>query len=239
MSEIRWEACALKGSAKELHEFRPESGSPRHIYFMDVVRPALVLGSSQRRILESTDLDAKSPFEVCVRDSGGGAVLLEPESQLWVGVYVRPDDPLVQLEISKSFDWLADASLAALGQLGIDIAQKFDGVPVWTPLSRALCFGGISHGELSIEGRKMVGISQRRSKDWVIFHLAVLIRDHQQDVLELLAAHYQLPFPVPRTSIGLSELVPDSGDLYERIQSAVHSAFTSTSPVPRGTVEVG
>lgn len=237
MCEISWNVCTLRGGAKELHEFRPESEFSRHLYFMEVDRPALVLGSSQRKILELTDLVTRSPFEVCVRDSGGGAVLLEPGSQLWAALYVHPGDPLVQSDISQSFDWLADLSFVALKELGVDSAHIFDGVPVRTPLSKVLCFGGISYGELSVESRKLVGISQRRGKDWVIFHLAILIRDRQLDVLDVLAPDLQSAGPLPKCSIGLDELIDPTVDIYGHTQNAIVSAVTLGSLMSSGPVE--
>ncbi len=48
-----------------------------------------------------------------------------------------------------------------------------DGPLVTTPWSRTICFDGIGPGEVLVEGAKLIGISQRRTRDAARFQVCV------------------------------------------------------------------
>lgn len=54
----------------------------------------------------------------------------------------------------------------------------------WSPYA---CFAGLGPGEVSLDGRKVVGISQRRTREGALFHCAAQLTDALSDVADLFA----------------------------------------------------
>ena len=126
--------------------------------------PAVVLGSTQAPPPPCDD-----GLEVVRRRSGGGAVLVTPEDPLWVDVDLPPGDPLWLDDVGRSFRWLGQAWAAALG----------DGVVHEGPFEpgrwgRTVCFAGRGPGEVFVDGAKVVGLAQRRTRAGARFQCAVL-----------------------------------------------------------------
>lgn len=129
--------------------------------------PAIVLGSTQRDEIVDAAFIAARCLEVARRRSGGGAVLVD-ESVVWVDFAIARDDPLWDDDIARSMQWLGRLWARALARIDI-VAEVHKGPAVVTPLARALCFCGIGHGEVVVEARKAIGISQRRTRDGARF----------------------------------------------------------------------
>ena len=136
---------------------RPLVGE-RTLTWCDVDGPSLVLGSAQRdEVVAGTGLD------VVRRRSGGGAVLLVPGQAVWADVTIPAGDPLWETDVGRAFWWLGDVWAAALGSLGVD-AVVHRGPLVKSRWSQQVCFAGLGSGEVTVGGRKVVGISQRRTR---------------------------------------------------------------------------
>lgn len=131
---------------------------------LDVAAPALVLGSTQPPV-EGGGLD------VVRRRSGGGAVLLDPAAVVWLDLIVPAGDPLWSHDVGRAFLWLGDVWAAAIGGGAVRHGGPFQR----TPLSERVCFAGLGHGEVTLDGRKVVGIAQRRTRDWALFQCAALL----------------------------------------------------------------
>ena len=136
----------------------------RAAWVCDPTEPALVLGSTQRDEVVDADACAAAGIAVVRRRSGGGAVLVEPGQVLWVDVLLPQGDPLWLDDVARAFLWLGQVWADALGDLGVE-AQVHQGGLCTTQWSRLVCFGGLGTGEVvDADGRKLVGISQRRSR---------------------------------------------------------------------------
>jgi lipoate---protein ligase len=154
------------GSATEFHGRDMPTVVSRSVWIHDVSTPALVLGSSQRD--EIVDDATIGSIEVVRRRSGGGAVLLIPDEVLWLDVLVPAGDPLWNDDVSRASHWLGDAWVAALGY-----GEVHRGPMVRTSWSSLVCFAGLGPGEVTVDGRKLVGISQRRTRAGARFQCAV------------------------------------------------------------------
>lgn len=164
---MSWQVAHLAGSAQELHN--REVVGERRVTICDVDAPAVVLGSTQAAPeVSQTDL----PF--VRRRSGGGAVLVRPGDPLWVDVDLPKDDPLWLDDVSRSFWWLGETWVRALATLGF-AAEVHRGAQVCGLWCKPVCFGGIGSGEVTIDGRKVVGVSQRRTRAGARFHCAALL----------------------------------------------------------------
>ena len=63
------------------------------------------------------------------------------------------------------------------------------GAPRHADLGRAVCFAGIGSGEVGVGDRKVVGLSQRRTRDWARFQCLVHGRFDAEDSMSVLAPH--------------------------------------------------
>lgn len=135
----------------------------------DVTAPAVVLGSTQG---DDMVTPGAAGLGVARRRSGGGAVLVEPGRVVWADVVVPAGDPLWQADVGRAAWWLGDVWAATLASLGLVGAAVHRGGLVRTPWSAAVCFAGLGPGEVTVDGRKVVGVSQRRTRDGALFQCA-------------------------------------------------------------------
>jgi lipoate---protein ligase len=163
---LTWTVERSTGSAASFHGREIPAVVSRSVWNHDVSAPALVLGSSQRD--EIVDDATIGSLEVVSRRSGGGAVLLIPNEVLWLDVLIPTGDPLWSDDVGRSSYWLGDVWVTALGY-----GEVHRGPMVRTPWSPLVCFAGLGPGEVTVDGCKLVGISQRRTRSGARFQCAV------------------------------------------------------------------
>jgi lipoate---protein ligase len=190
-----------RGSAAAFHA-RPFPDPPRmQIWVFEVDRPAIVLGSTQSDEVVDAAACSAGGVEVVRRRSGGGVVLLEPGGIVWFDVLVPAGqlrDAAVGDDIRRSMIWLGERvarTLTEFGVTGVDVHRGPTVCSAWCPL---VCFAGIGPGEVTLDGMKLVGLSQRRTRSSSRFQCAVHTSWSPAELVPLLAA--------PRPSVG--ELPP-------------------------------
>lgn len=179
---VEWRA----GTGSELHGRPLDPGEGRRVEVLEVSGPALVLGSTQPESAADPGALEATGVELVRRRSGGGAVLLLPGRSTWVDVTISRDDPLWSDDVAVAFHWLGHAWVAAAKLLGVP-AEVHTGPPQETSWSRRVCFAGLGAGEVVSGGRKLVGISQRRTREGARFQCAVLRTWDPVPLLGLLA----------------------------------------------------
>ncbi|MGH9270953.1 MAG: lipoate--protein ligase family protein [Ilumatobacteraceae bacterium] len=162
------------------------------VWVFEVEHPALVVGSAQR-VEEIVDVEAcrRAGVEVVRRRSGGGVVLLEPGGIVWFDVIV-PADRLrregIGDDVARSMVWLGERVAGALVEAGVADPVVHGGPMVMSPWSSLVCFAGIGPGEVLVDGAKLVGISQRRTRAGARYQCAVHTRWSPDRLAELLLA---------------------------------------------------
>jgi lipoate-protein ligase A len=150
-----------------------------------------VIGSAQ----SASDFDAEGleavGLDLVRRRSGGGAVLISPGGQVWLDVFVPSGDQLAHPDVGMSFYWLGGVFAAALANVlalpaGAGAPEVHRGRVLSTPWSKALCFAGLGAGEVSIAGRKVVGMSQRRERSGSWIHSVAVLSARAGDIADLL-----------------------------------------------------
>ncbi|NOX31509.1 MAG: hypothetical protein GXP35_15905 [Actinobacteria bacterium] len=151
------------GSASELHG-RPLISDRAVLELIEVDGPAIVLGSAQRSVLVHNRVEA----EVVRRRGGGGAVWVGPTDGVWFDITIPRDDDRWVQDVGVAFGWLGDALELWLRPWLIDVqvvATVHRGGLRAGPYSDLICFAGAGPGELFVDDRKLVGISQRRTRE--------------------------------------------------------------------------
>ena len=145
---------------------------------------AIVLGSTQHPDVVA---GARGGVEVVRRRSGGGAVLVTPDDPVWIDVWLPAGDPLWSPDVTRAFAWLGGTWGAALERLGLaDVAVQGPAPGACTRWSTLVCFGGVGAGEVSVGGRKVVGLAQRRTRHGAWFHGACVVHWDPTVLLEAL-----------------------------------------------------
>ena len=119
-------------------------------------------------------------IDIVDRDSGGGAVLTGP----WlvsVSVVIPHRHPMLGQNIGDSYRGLAQLHVSALENFGVTSRVWFPSDLIKLPALDNLvldwaCFGGLSQGEvINGDGRKLVGLSQKRNINGVLIVSGTLV----------------------------------------------------------------
>ena len=186
-----WQVHQVEQSASEMHS--KDLPSERGIWNVNISNNALVLGSGQRADAVNLEACARANVDLVHRRTGGGAVFLEIGQHLWVDVVVPVDDGLWSADVVTSSRWIGDAwrrVLLTLGETQLSVHRGRAERSMW---SKLVCFAGVGPGEVLTNGKKVVGISQRRTKESARFQCFVHRRWAPEKFLPLLN--------VPRPSI--------------------------------------
>ena len=158
----------LHGRVSELLEWaEPPAAAARVARIHTVTGPGLVLGSTQS--LETADRirAAAAGAEVRRRRSGGGAVLLRPGSQVWADFFVPASDPLWSDDVARAAHWVGELWSAVVEPFVAEPISVHSGRLAADRWGRLVCFAGSGPGEVFVGGRKVVGVSQRRTRSRV------------------------------------------------------------------------
>lgn len=215
-----WRVESRTGSAAELHARDLEAGDGRLVEVLAVTGPALVLGSTQPEAAADAAAAAATGTEIARRRSGGGAVLLLPGRCTWIDVTISRDDPLWHDDVATAFHWLGRAWTGAVGRFGVEATVHLDR-PVSSPWSRRVCFAGLGAGEVVVGGRKLVGISQRRTRDGARFQCVLHRSWDPVPLLGLLALDEH------ERAYGLTELVDVAAGIDVPSDDVVDALVTS------------
>lgn len=156
-----WAYHHWRGSAADFHA--EQLGAGRALWWCDVDSPALILGSTQNESDISRRVAEESGIQIAQRRSGGGAVYVHPSDSVWIDITIPRDDVLWNDDVSQSMLWLGDVFVRAFTQWvnATTFRQSFDAGTD----GRVVCFSSAAPGEVYVGEAKLVGISQRRSRD--------------------------------------------------------------------------
>ncbi|MCY4069024.1 MAG: hypothetical protein OXE79_07965 [Acidimicrobiaceae bacterium] len=169
VAQSSWEIEQLRGSVPALLEApEPALQVVRLARIHTVTDPGLVLGSIQKSETADAGLAASAGVEVARRRSGGGSVLLLPEKQVWADFFITPSDPLWHDDVALAAGWVGrlwrDALSRHLPERESRRLSLHTGRAEADRWGRLVCFAGRGPGEVLAGDRKVVGVSQRRSR---------------------------------------------------------------------------
>ena len=186
-----WQVEERVGDAATLHGRWPSVAADpgrRTVAVCRVTETSVVLGSTQSDLVVDRARTETAGIAVVRRSSGGGAVLVTPDDPVWVDIWIPAGDPLWDRSVDRAFDWLGRAWVAALGRVGLTgTAAHQQGFVACTPWSSLVCFGGVGTGEVvTADGRKVVGLAQRRNRAGAWFQCACVVRWDPGRLVQLL-----------------------------------------------------
>jgi lipoate-protein ligase A len=158
----------------------------RAVWDVRITQKAMVLGSRQDGSLLNGELCSRDGIEVVRRRSGGGIVFLSPGEHVWLDVIVPRGDVLWSDDVAQASWWLGDVwvqTLNALGENNVSVHRESLSSDAWGDL---MCFAGVGPGEVvqrnDEEMSKLVGISQRRTRDYARFQCTIYTKWNPHDV---------------------------------------------------------
>jgi lipoate-protein ligase A len=185
-----WDLRRLTAPADVLHAEPFPDAPARAVWVLEATAPALVLGSTQSAELVDAEAAAAAGIELARRRSGGGAVLVMPGETAWVDVILPAGDPLWDDDIGRAANWLGRTWQSALAELGVASTEVHQGPLACGPLGRLVCFATVAAGEVTVPGsdgpRKVVGMSQRRTRAGARFQCAAYRRWDPEPLVRLL-----------------------------------------------------
>lgn len=94
-------------------------------------------------------------------------MLIVPGQQAWVDFMVPRGDCLWEDDIVRAAFWVGELWREVLASVGVLAGTVHRGPLISTEWSATVCFCGLGPGEVVFDGRKMMGLSQRRGRDWI------------------------------------------------------------------------
>lgn len=182
---------------------------------------ALVLGSSQKADAARAGVLEELGIALVKRQSGGGSVLVQAESLVWIDVFIPRDDPLWEDDVGKSALWLGKVWQATLAEFGVS-AVVHQGRYEPGNWGNLVCFAGQAPGEVFVKGKKSVGISQRRTRQGARFQTALARRWNITDLSSLLNLSSQARSRLEsETAIAAYPLPLPSSDVFKAFCAAM------------------
>jgi lipoate-protein ligase A len=191
-----------------------------------IVAPAaLVLGSAQ------PESDAATTIDVVRRGTGGGAVLCDAGTLL-IDLAVPAGHALAPEDVTDAYRPLGEALQVTLSGLGVDCrtvtveeARAMDDAR--KAAARQACWAGLSPYELVLaDGRKLVGLAQRRRRGAVLHQIAIPVATPPAAVADHLVAGVALE-PFLRSTAMLSGAVGCGSATPSGVWDALRAPFTA------------
>lgn len=155
-----------------------EPGASPVVSWCDLAAPALIVGRSAAPPPVDWHACERLGLPVHRRASGGGAVLWSADL-IALDVVLPFGHQLLGADVVAAYRWLGEATRQALADCGVDadlVDVRRARADHPDPVLEASCFGGLSPWELTVDGRKIVGLSQVRRRMGGAFQVGIPMR---------------------------------------------------------------
>lgn len=139
-----------------------QGNAPATLRFYGWEIPAVSLGCFQKAAGVNLGFCRDRNIPVVRRPTGGRAILHSDELTY---SFCAPNLGLFSGGLLDTYRKLSSALKAALESLGIEVTVKTERETVKNLTRSPLCFKSTSYGEVSLDGRKLIGSAQKRWKD--------------------------------------------------------------------------
>lgn len=161
-------------------------------------RPTLSVGRHQKRIELNLDYMKRKGIDCVIRPTGGRAVLHWDE--LTYAFMVPASHVFAKKGLEEFHKTIGERIFLTLRRLDFPVEMS----SVRRPSSRSsACFESASLYEITLNGKKLVGSAQMRTKDFVLEHGSILLRTHIEEYAHCLNLN---PDSLKDKLIGLEEV---------------------------------
>ena len=173
----------MNDDVEELYDYGAlRSLTAATVLVVRTAEPTLVLGGSQS--VDVLDDQRRGAVALRRRRGGGGVVLLQPDD-VWIDWWIPAHDarwsPDVHVMSERVGEWWRDALSSRLDRVVHLHLGAMAGEAAW----RVACFAGRGPGEVFVDDRKAVGLTQWRVREGV-FVSTVLPAHSSQLLLDVL-----------------------------------------------------
>ena len=155
---------------------------------------------------------------------------------LWVDAWIPRDDALWSHDVSVAAEWVGQWWIEAFAAVGIGarIATEralwvHTGRSVPGPLGDLVCFAGRGPGEVFYGDRKIVGLSQWRSREGALFSSCAYLEWEPEPLLDLLsfddATRSDLAGALRDVAVGVGALLASAVDELAGVCERLVGAF--------------
>ncbi|MEN3008128.1 biotin/lipoate A/B protein ligase family protein [Pseudothermotoga sp.] len=144
-------------------------------------RPTLSLGRHQKRVSLNLNYMEQAGIECVMRPTGGRAVLHWDE--LTYTVVVPAPHEFMKKSLQQFHLMVSERIAEALKNLGFSVSIESRKKSL---AESPACFEVTSTYELSLNGKKIVGSAQMRTKDFILEHGSILLRSHFEEYARCL-----------------------------------------------------
>ncbi len=194
----------------------------------------IVLGCGQGALLATAREVGRERLPCLRRESGGGAVLTGPwlvsasvalpNDHAWAGKVVESYRPLGELHLALLGAWGVAAKVLAPQELARARRENAVDIADWA------CFGGLSPWEVvSAEGRKIVGLAQRRRRTGVLLVAGTLVGVPDWPLLCDTLGHPEHEAALRRCTVSLGEALGRAIDAQRFAQTLSVALATALS----------
>jgi lipoate-protein ligase A len=174
----------VTGAVADLYDYEALRHLEATMFVVELDRPTLVLGAHQS--IDVLDRSRVGDRPVRRRRGGGGLVYLQP-GDLWVDWWLPASDARWLSDVHASSIlvghwWSGVLARRVAGEVSVH-AGSLEG----DPAHRLVCFAGRGPGEVFVDGRKAVGLTQWRVREG-IFVSTVVHSTPSNDVISLLSS---------------------------------------------------
>ncbi len=163
-------------------------------------------------------------------------MLISPDAQVWVDVWLPKTDPLWEDDVVRSAGWLGETWSDALRALGAAPLDVHLGRSLEGPWASVVCFGGVGPGEVMVRGAKLVGLAQRRTREGARFLTVAHLSFEAAAIVGLLALNDTerdaAVLEIGMRSAGLAEVLPELASSHDgrSLMASIEHAITEALP---------
>ncbi len=163
-----------------------ENKSPETIRFFDFLPPAITIGRLQN--IEGIDvgLCRKKGIDLVRRLTGGRAVF--HSGDFTFSLILKKNNKIFGGTVYETYETISSTFLLSLRSLNIPVKWErleFDRRKKRTIEQNPLCFSSISRYELTLNNKKVLGISQYRKKDAILVQGSLLLKKPSTAFIDL------------------------------------------------------
>lgn len=189
--------------------------------------PSVSLGSFQKIIDINIEYCINNNIPVVRRPTGGRGILHGDELTYSFSAKNEGDFSGGLLETYRR---LSIAFQSALHQMGLNVVMKMERESGTNLTRNPLCFKSTSYGEISFDGRKLIGSAQKRWNDGFLQQGSIPYSIDYKKIISVFKTSTPTLQYSRQEIVGLKELIAgfDSGGFKEAIKSSFEKTFNIT-----------